>query len=1009
VIPSTFLRRLATAFLFVVHLHANAAEPVTPLLSDYTHTAWGELQDAPVGVLKIAQTADGWLWVTTEKGLYRYDGVRFERMEAVYGHHLYSNDVMGMMATRDGALWVGYHIAGLSVFSREGSRTFTESDGFPSGNVADIKAAPDGAVWVATREGALRLMPGASRFERQGNGVGLPEAVVTYILFARDGTQWIASARGVFARRPGEKRFTLRWKNTAVGSLAEEPDGTVWALGANDQYYRVPGTGSAGTDMRGPEIPAVHIDFDRNGNAWILRRNAVERRRHPLDPARADQQLTRGDGLSGAFPQPFLEDREGNIWIGTLGGLDRFRRNRLVPLTVSDELIFPGMASGPDGSVWISNYAGGVHSVSAAGLNRLISKERFTASHWAPDGTFWLANDQGLKRRGRDGSMSSIPPPEGQRGRDPQAIQQDGSGALWMSVSGGGGIFRLVDGQWIKNGGLTGLPKGLTLTMAMDSEGRIWMGHQGNRISVVPGSEGPAAVRRLDAASGLQLGTVLSLCPDGKFMWAGGERGTMLYRDGRFVALHGARGERFRGMSGIVRLPGGDLWLHGADGIYHVGADALAQWMRDPGRPVDFERFDALDGLRGHAPQLRPLPSLLRAPDGTLWFSTGHAIAAVDPAHVYRNTVPPPVMIRSLEANGTPYEPPQHGTLDLPERTDRLRLAFTALSLSMPERVRFRYRLDGVDHGWQESADRRGVSYTNLAPGSYRFEVMAANEDGVWSRQPAVLDMRIRPTFVQTSWFAMLLALGAALLLYAAYALRIRYIRQRLQERHRVQLDERSRIARSLHDTLLQSVQGLLLSFNAHARHVPDGSGERARLERTLDLGWRLVEEGRDQIMNLRASASSDELRTALEAYGRHLAEHGGHAFEIRTAGGVLPLKVYVQDELQAIAREALFNASRYAKARHVVVELEYGPDTFIMRIRDDGQGLDTGVAETGYRPGHWGLLGMRERAESVDAGFVLSSEPGQGTEIMVTLSAGRAYQFSLHRQGTLLSRWLRF
>jgi signal transduction histidine kinase len=254
----------------------------------------------------------------------------------------------------------------------------------------------------------------------------------------------------------------------------------------------------------------------------------------------------------------------------------------------------------------------------------------------------------------------------------------------------------------------------------------------------------------------------------------------------------------------------------------------------------------------------------------------------------------------------------------------------------------------------------------------------------------------------------LLLALGAALLLYAAYALRVRRITRRMQERLDARLEERTRIARSLHDTLLQSVQGLLMSFTVHKQHVPEGSQERARLERTLGLARRLLVESREQIMDLRASASPEELRLALQAFGKELADHGGHAFELRVAGRARPLKPQVSDEVYAIGREALFNASRYAEAGRVVLELDYGRDAFTLRIHDNGCGLDASVALPGARPGHWGLPGMRERAAAAGGCFQLASQPGVGTEIIVSLPAGAAYPRSLRAPGSLLRRWRR-
>ena len=987
--PARLLRRLVALPLAALHFYCVAAAPA-PLLSDYTHSAWGALQGAPVDVLKFAQTQDGWLWIATPTGLFRYDGVHFERVDSVHGQRLASNNVMGLAATADGALWVGYRLGGVSVFRKNGSYTYTAADGLPSGTVYHIEAAPDGAIWVGTRDGAAWLASGAKRFELQGANVNLP-ARAYQILFGRDRTAWVVTSHGIFFRKPGQTHFAPAWPRTFLAGMEEAPDGTIWGGDLRGNYYRVRSTEPTANDVPRPVEKASGMHFDGDGTMWLLQVDGVERKLAPTGPSVPAQRLTRHNGLSGTLPQSSFQDREGNIWIGTSAGLDRLRPNRLKTLSVAQPLDHPVMVPGPSGDVWIGDYAGDVRSFTADGVKKVELPGDVAASHRAPDGTLWLANDRSLRRRGADGSMTRVAPPQGRRDMVPQAMQQDRSGALWVSFV-SGELFRLERGRWTEETDQSGSPSELTTAMAMDGQGAVWMGHAGNLVSVV--SEGPhgRVVRRLGTAEGLQLGTVLQLYSDGDLMWAGGEGGIALYRSGRFAALRGEHGDVFRGISGIARLPGGDLWLHGADAIYHVTAASLAAWMNDTTKTVDFERFDAQDGLQGNASQLRPLPSLILGPDGQLWFSTASAIATLDPAHIRRNRLAPPVQIPALVSGGVRYSTDGATALRLPQGSKSLELAFTALSLSMPERVRFRYRLIGVDDSWQEPIGRRVAFYTNLAPGNYRFEVVAANEDNVWNQQGAALDIIVPPTFVQTPWFVLLLAVVAALLLHGGYVLRIRHLTQRMQERLQERLAERSRIARSLHDTLLQSVQALIMSFHAHTHLLPKGTRERAQLDGTLNLADQLLVEGRDQIMDLRASASPDELGLALQQFGKGLSEHRAHIFEARISAKCRKLQPRVHDEIYAIAREALFNASRYAEAGLIVLELDYAPNAFTLRVRDNGCGLDESVKEAGHRPGHWGLIGMRERVSIIGASLRIDSQPGIGTEVEVLVPGKLAY-----------------
>lgn len=992
------LRYLLAVPLLALHLPCAAAQSVqaarpSPLLSDYSHSAWGAVQGAPVDVLKFAQGQDGWLWIATATGLYRYDGVHFERRDSVYGHRLPSSNVLGLAATPDGAIWIGYRLGGVSVFRQDGAHTYGEADGLPTGAVFHIEQAPDGAIWVGTRDGAARLAPGTQRFEAQGENVGLPTRRVYQVLFGRDGTQWMGTMHGVFFRKPGQARFSHAWPRTMLTSMGEAPDGAIWAADNQNNYYRVRTSKPTGKEPLKPDAIGNGIRFDRAGTMWLFNPDGIERKFVPGGPSLPAQRLTRQNGISGPLPQSSFQDREGNLWFGTSAGLDRLRPNRLKTLPVDVPFDHPGMLPGPNGDVWIGDYVGDIRSFTADGVKKVELKGQLAASHWAPDGTLWLGNELGLQHRSVNGSFTPVALPPGVAGLDPQALQQDRAGDLWASFS-GGGLYRRTQGTWIKDGGLSNLPTALATAMAMDGQGTVWLGHADNSISLVGDGQHAGAVKRLGEADGLQVGTVLQLYRDGDAMWAGGEHGVALYHGGRFHMLRGAQGEQFRGVSGMVRLPGGDLWLHGADGIDHISGASLAAWIKD-GSAVDAERFNALDGLQGHAAQLRPVPTLIRAPDGKLWFSTAATIAILDPAHIRRNPLPPPVQIHTLLADGVSYQTQAGKPLHLPQGSKNLQIGFTALSLSMPERVRLRYRLSGVDAGWQEPVGRREAYYTNLSPGNYRFEVTAANEDGVWTRQAATLDIAIAPTFVQTPWFKVLLVLGGALLLYGIYVLRIRRLKrgmhERLQERLQERLAERSRIARSLHDTLLQSVQGLILSFHAHAHMLPQGTRERTRLDGTLNLADQLLIEGRDQIMDLRAVAPPDELPLALQQFGKGLAEHRAHAFTVHVRGVCRRLLPCVHDEIYAIAREALFNASRYAEAAHIVLELDYAEQAFILRVRDDGCGLDDAVAQAG-RPGHWGLVGMRERAASIDATLTISSRPGAGTEIEVSVPGQLAY-----------------
>ena len=442
--------------------------------------------------------------------------------------------------------------------------------------------------------------------------------------------------------------------------------------------------------------------------------------------------------------------------------------------------------------------------------------------------------------------------------------------------------------------------------------------------------------------------------------------------------------------SGIVQTPEGDTWFQTSLGIFRVKTGALNasfdHWRRDLTPDV----FDNRDGLPGpNVPDLGA-SSAVAGGDGRIWFITNSAIVWIDPAHLYRNTVAPPVVVTRTIVDGQRRDHPTK--LVLPAGARTLEIDYAALSLQRPEDVRFRYKLDGFDNDWIDPGARRAAFYTNLPPGSYRFSVIAANADGVWNTTGASLNVRMKASFFQTAWFVAFCALAAMALALALYAIRLRQLAERGQMRLAVRLAERERIARELHDTLLQGFQGLVLRFQSVANRISPEQELRPLLDRALERAEQVLIEGRNRVSTLRETAIDGDLATMLANVAEDLADEFPQRFAVSVEGAPRRVEPMVLEEVGRIAEEAVRNAFRHAKALRVEVSITHARRELRLSVQDNGAGFSDTVAELTRRDGHFGLTGMHERAERAGGKLFISSRAGAGTEVFVTIPAKRAY-----------------
>jgi signal transduction histidine kinase/ligand-binding sensor domain-containing protein len=994
------------------------------------HRSWGEKEGYPGRSEALAQTTDGFLWIGTDVGLFRFDGIRFELYVPNSGDQLPEERVRSLLARSDGSLWIAYRYGKKICVLRNGNvKCYGDIDGVTSNGITLVQDH-ESAIWAKTETGLIRF--NGTRWEHIGGNWNFPDGVphldaVALFVDSR-GTLWTGVNQTILYLKQGSKRFAPTGVFAGYSyAIAEAPDGTIWV--SDEQSYVRPINTSTnaksasiarcevqtprGTRERCPgEDPQViritganNLIFDRNGSLWIATdTSGVFRVPHPellrnrsISKTSALQRFTSKDGLSADNGAPILEDREGNIWVATRDGLDQFRDTALGSVTLPTSIAVAAIAPADGGDIWIAGSWGYIGRIHGDARDLLYVRADAFKPYRDPAGVTWLmGNSLGRWEDGRFRKVAESPDGLAGSAGDWQ-VAGDRFGTLW-AFSNGRGFLSLEHHRWKAWATPPEVSKQRVANMFADSTGRIWVStYEGDVITMERGSVMEYPLKRDSPLKDVKA--FAERAP--QEIWAGGAGGLVLIDKGHFRSIKPAALDSLRDVTGIVDTGSEGLWLNAIGGVIHISRDEVDRALRDASYRFRWERFDSSDGLNGQTQVANPYPKAIQGTDGRVWFTTTRGVAWVDPKYIPRNEVPPPVAITSVFADGSSY--PRLADLRLPAHTANVQINYTALSLSAPERVRFRYKLDGIDKGWRNEETLRQADYGNLGPGSYLFRVVASNNNGVWNNTGASLQFSIAPAFHQTYWFRSLCGIAAAGTLWLFYLFRMKQATQKIQERLGARLEERERIARELHDTLLQGFQGLVLRLQAVLKTLPAKEPAHQLIEKALDKADEVLLEGRQRVRDLREEgASGNELSDELRTYGTELEDGSAAVFNLSVVGTSQALSPIVFDEICRIAREALFNAFQHSKASRIEAELKYENIGVCLGIRDNGIGLDERTRGSG-RPGHWGLAGLRERAEKIGGKLIIRSSPGIGTEIELIVPAKVAY-----RQSQTGSQWER-
>ena len=1012
--------RIARSILFLSLFYFSSAIWSAALdsihkVSQYAHTAW-RVQDVAEDFRgPFTQTADGYFWFGTASGLVRFDGVSFVPY-APSGLKLPSRGFKHLLGARDGSLWIGT-TSGLARL-KDGKLQWY-SDPARHIGIGSILEDHEGTIWVTryhvpATEGPLCRVEGTGLHCYWKND-GIPVHYGLGLTEDSAGNLWFGSK--VLCRwRAGSVATTYlneianrRDAGDGILDVATGPSGTVWAAtdgvgrdlgvryfsGGKWASYIVPG-------FDGSKVNALAMHVDRNGSLWIGTDNSGLYRVH----SGIAEHYGTADGLSGKAVHSFYEDREGNLWVLTDAGIDMFRDTPVVSYSTREGLsqtyIFTVLAL-QDGSLWVGN-GSAIDILAPGGYSKLSAAEGLPgqdveALFQDHRGVVWLGLDGKLMAY-EHGRFKEFKRPDGSSlaEGDLSAITEDANHTIWVLTS-GRGLYQVEDQFVNKVMSLNSdnRPSGF---LAADHEGGIWVGSLNGTLTYYRAG---------------QAHTIASPAPDGSFtlmdmavdhddsLLLSTSNGLFRWDSQHWNVLNHRNGLPGDAVSTVIRDNGGALWLFTQRGLVKIEQSEYETWRRQPESKLAVEIFDRSDGARPRSTFQPVQPVAARTKDGKLWFAASEVLQMVDPRQTYRNRIPPPVHIEKVIADHSDYG--FANGIRLAPLTRDLEIDYTALSFAVPQKVVFRYMLEGHDVGWQEAGTRRRAFYNDLRPGRYRFRVIAANNSGVWNEIGATLEFSIAPAYWQTNWFRALCALAFVATLWTVYQLRVNALKQRqtvleqhqaLLERHQTEIRalneqmikaqeaERMRISGELHDGVLQQITSLTLRLGKVRRQVPPDSEATATVD---GLQQQLIQIGTDirHISHELHPALLQEagLPAALEAYCEEFSKVRDLPVSCETDESVRELSPGAALCLYRIAQEALGNASKYSEARKVDVRLTRSDGRVHLSVSDDGVGCAPNQIG---KSGGLGLINMRERVLQLSGTFEFDSEPGRGATVRVSV-----------------------
>jgi signal transduction histidine kinase/ligand-binding sensor domain-containing protein len=983
----------------------NAAFALDPsrALTQYVHDKWGADRGFLGGtVYAICQSDDGYLWIGTERGLVRFDGSSFVLMQRPVPGSPAIGAVRGLVADNEGNMWIridgphllryrerrfedtvprfGLHQDTFTAMSldnkgnlilwglgngtlrfRGGKFESLTSAGDLSGTTLSVAETLDHKVWLGTRdEGLFQINQGrSSSVSRE-----LVDTSINTLLPAKNGGLWIGTDFGIeFRDRNGLLKIGAQSvvKQRQILALVLDHNANVW-VGTENGLIRISPDGTISSDQLNhnsdSEVTAIYED--RDGDIWFGGLRGIERLRDGIFTTYSTAQ-----GLPSEHNGPVYVDTEGRTWFGPLSGglywLKDGHVERVAIAGLDGDVVYS--ISGGGGEVWVARQHGGLTVLTKSGdsfVSRTYTKAEgllqssVYSVHRNRDGTIWIGTVNAGTSKLKDGKFTNYSVANGLVSNSVNSIVEGYDGTMWFATA--GGLASFSDGNWLNRSAADGLPSSNIRSIFEDSKHTLWIA-----------TSGGLAFLQSD-----QIGVPRKL-PD---------------------SLH-------EEIFGIAEDKTGYLWFATSDHVLQVDRDRLVAGTINTSDVQSYGIADGLQGVEG----VRRDRSLIADPLGRVWLSSNRGLAVADPEIILNSSPPMAVRIESISANGIQVD--LKNPLKFAARSQSIALNYASTALSTPERVKFRYELDGSDRGWSDIVASRQVVFSHLNPGTYRFRIVASNVEGLWNGPETIVPFVIEPAFWQTWWFFALSLAMCGLAAVMLYRRRMHQLTRQLSIRFQERLAERTRIARDFHDTLLQGFLSASMQLDVAEDQLPANSPTKPVLKRILHLMRQVNEEGRAALNGLRTVEDDNHsLELAFSRMRQEFAIDEKISYRVVAYSSTRPLRLQIRDEVYRIGREAIINVLLHAKANTVEVEVEYASKYLRVVVRDDGCGIDPHVLDTG-REGHWGLTGMRERSESIGAKLILRSRIDAGTEVELKVPGTIAFESQFISPVSKWMNWL--